>query len=133
MINPVANAADTPDVDLSTGTDELAPDLSPLRLELGDQLSVQTRELLKKRVVDLLAGDVGKGIAPRRHFVLDAASCGYIDSSGLGVLVSLNKKCRDAGGSLVLVNLNEDQRTYLRLTKMDTVLTIEPPIEDPLP
>src|ERR1041384_1841900 len=116
MINPIANAADTPDVDLSTGTDELAPDLSPLRLELGDQLSVQTRELLKKRVVDLLAGDVGKGIAPRRHFVLDAASCGYIDSSGLGVLVSLNKKCRDAGGSLVLVNLNEDQRTYLRLT-----------------
>jgi anti-sigma B factor antagonist len=81
------------------------------------QLIVGNRQDLKKRVLDALeAGD--------RKFVIDFADTGYIDSSGLGVLVSLSKKIREAGGDLRLAALNEDLRTLFELTKLDTLFSI---------
>ena len=57
-------------------------------------------------------------------FVIDFSNTGYIDSSGLGVLVSLSKKIREQGGELRLANLNEDLRTLFELTKLDTLFKI---------
>jgi len=57
-------------------------------------------------------------------FVLDFTSTGYIDSSGLGVLVSVSKKIREAGGDLRLAGLNEDLRMLFELTKLDTLFKI---------
>ena len=59
-----------------------------------------------------------------RKFVIDFANTGYIDSSGLGVLVSLSKKIREQGGELRLSSLNEDLRTLFELTKLDTLFRI---------
>jgi anti-sigma B factor antagonist len=59
-----------------------------------------------------------------RKFLIDFSSTGYIDSSGLGVLVSLSKKIREQGGELRLANLNEDLRTLFELTKLDTLFHI---------
>jgi anti-sigma B factor antagonist len=56
--------------------------------------------------------------------VIDFAQTGYIDSSGLGVLVSLSKKIREQGGELRLSSLNEDLRTLFELTKLDTLFRI---------
>ena len=56
--------------------------------------------------------------------VVDFANTAYIDSSGLGVLVSLSKKIREQGGELVLASLNEDLRTLFELTKLDTLFRI---------
>src|SRR5512137_291219 len=57
--------------------------------------------------------------------ILDAFThTGYIDSSGLGVLVSLSKKIRDQGGDLRLAGLNEDLKTLFELTKLDTLFAI---------
>ncbi|NIM51116.1 MAG: anti-sigma factor antagonist [Gemmatimonadales bacterium] len=81
------------------------------------QLIVGNRHELKKKVVDAMeAGEL--------RFVVDFADTGYIDSSGLGVLVSLSKKIREAGGDLRLAGLNEDLRTLFELTKLDTLFTI---------
>jgi len=49
---------------------------------------------------------------------------GYIDSSGLGVLVSLSKKIREQGGELRLAGLNADLQTLFELTKLDTLFSI---------
>ena len=46
-----------------------------------------------------------------KKFLIDFAQTGYIDSSGLGVLVSLSKKIREQGGELRLANLNDDLKT----------------------
>lgn len=89
----------------------------PLRLVLADSLIVANRQALKIRVVEAIA-------AGQSTVVLDLSECGYIDSSGLGVLVSLAKKCQAAGGSLVLENVNEELCTLLELSRMDTVLTV---------
>jgi len=64
--------------------------------------------------------------------LIDFTSTGYIDSSGLGALVSLSKKLRDAGGDLRLAGLNEDLRTLFELTKLDTLFSIADSAEQAL-
>ena len=67
-----------------------------------------------------------------RKVLVDFARTGYIDSSGLGVLVSLSKKIRDQGGDLRLAGLNEDLKTLFELTKLDTLFAISDSPEDAL-
>ena len=81
------------------------------------QLIVGNRQELKQKVLDALEGG-------GRKFVVDFAKTGYIDSSGLGVLVSLSKKIREQGGELRLANLNDDLQTLFELTKLDTLFQI---------
>jgi len=86
-------------------------------VEVEGQLIVGNRQELKQQVLEQLeTGD--------RKFVIDFANTGYIDSSGLGVLVSLSKKIREQGGELRLSSLNEDLRTLFELTKLDTLFRI---------
>lgn len=89
------------------------------------QLIVGNRHELKQKVMDAL--DVGE-----RKIVVDFTHTGYIDSSGLGALVSLSKKIRDQGGDLRLAGLNEDLRTLFELTKLDTLFTIADTTEQAL-
>jgi anti-sigma B factor antagonist len=81
------------------------------------QLIVGNRQELKQKVLDALEGGT-------RRFVIDFTKTGYIDSSGLGVLVSLSKKVREQGGELRLAGLNEDLQTLFELTKLDTLFAI---------
>jgi anti-sigma B factor antagonist len=81
------------------------------------QLIVGNRHELKQRVLDALAEG-------ERKVLVDFTDTGYIDSSGLGVLVSLAKKMREEGGELRLAGLNEDLKTLFELTKLDTLFTI---------
>src|SRR2546429_1557243 len=81
------------------------------------QLIVGNRQELKQKVLDALEGG-------SRKFVIDFTKTGYIDSSGLGVLVSLSKKVREQGGDLRLAGLNEDLQTLFELTKLDTLFSI---------
>ena len=86
-------------------------------VEVEGQLIVGNRQELKQKVLEELErGD--------RHFLVDFARTGYIDSSGLGVLVSLSKKIREHGGELRLANLNDDLKTLFELTKLDTLFQI---------
>ncbi len=81
------------------------------------QLLVANRQELKQLLQDALdRGD--------RRFVLDFTPTAYIDSSGLGALVSVNRKVREAGGELRLAGLNEDLRALFELTKLDTLFVI---------
>jgi len=86
-------------------------------VEVEGQLIVGNRQELKQKVLEDLEGGA-------RKFVIDFSETGYIDSSGLGVLVSLSKKIREKGGELRLSNLNEDLRTLFELTKLDTLFRI---------
>jgi anti-sigma B factor antagonist len=88
-----------------------------ITLAVDGQLIVGNRHELKQKVLDALEGG-------GRRFVIDFTQTGYIDSSGLGVLVSLSKKIREQGGELRLAGLNEDLQTLFELTKLDTLFTI---------
>ena len=86
-------------------------------VDVDGQLIVGNRQELKQKVLD----ELEKG---GRKFLVDFTETGYIDSSGLGVLVSLSKKIREVGGELRLSTLNEDLRTLFELTKLDTLFRI---------
>jgi anti-anti-sigma factor len=94
-------------------------------VEVEGQLIVGNRQELKQKVLEHLEGG-------ERKFVIDFSNTGYIDSSGLGVLVSLSKKIREQGGELRLSSLNEDLRTLFELTKLDTLFRIADTKEEAL-
>ena len=94
-------------------------------VEVEGQLIVGNRQELKQKVLEHLEGG-------DRKFVIDFSNTGYIDSSGLGVLVSLSKKIREQGGELRLSSLNEDLRTLFELTKLDTLFRIADTKEEAL-
>src|SRR5918997_5643626 len=86
-------------------------------IDVEGQLIVGNRQELKQKVLEELENG-------SRKFLIDFSNTGYIDSSGLGVLVSLSKKIREQGGELRLANLNEDLKTLFELTKLDTLFHI---------
>jgi anti-sigma B factor antagonist len=81
------------------------------------QLIVGNRQELKQKILEELEHGA-------RKFLVDFSDTGYIDSSGLGVLVSLSKKIRENSGELRLANLNDDLKTLFELTKLDTLFQI---------
>jgi anti-sigma B factor antagonist len=89
------------------------------------QLIVGNRQELKTLIQEGL--DRGE-----RKFLIDCSQTGYIDSSGLGALVSLSKKVRELGGELRIAGLNEDLRSLFELTKLDTLFHISPTAEEAL-
>jgi anti-sigma B factor antagonist len=94
-------------------------------IAVDGQLIVGNRQELKQKILDALeTGD--------RKFLIDFTRTGYIDSSGLGVLVSLSKKIRDQGGDLRLAGLNEDLKTLFELTKLDTLFAISDSAQEAL-
>lgn len=81
------------------------------------QLVVGNRNEFKQLVFDQLE-------AGARRVLLDFSDTAYIDSSGLGALVSLGKRIRGEGGELHITGLNEDLRTLFELTRLDTLFTL---------
>jgi len=82
------------------------------RISLGDGSA-----LLRKTVRDLL--DEG-----RVKIVLNLGDVNYIDSSGIGELVSGFTAVRNRGGELKLLNLTKKVNDLLQLTKLFTVFEV---------
>ena len=86
-------------------------------VQVDGQLIVGNRQELK----DLVQAALDRG---DRRLLIDFSRTGYIDSSGLGALVSISKRIREAGGELRLAGLNDDLRSLFELTKLDTLFAI---------
>jgi len=83
------------------------------RITLGEETSA-----LRKAIRDL----VDKG---RKKIVLNLAEVSYIDSSGVGELVSSYTAVRHAGGELKLLNLTKKVHDLLQVTKLYTIFDIK--------
>lgn len=55
---------------------------------------------------------------------LDMSKVSYIDSSGLGLLIEINRKLQPKGGSINIINISEGVLKLLRMTKLDQVLNV---------
>src|SRR5262245_42724413 len=56
--------------------------------------------------------------------IVDFRSCDFIDSAGIGTLISLSKVMKDSGGSLQLRNLSDNIRRVLSLSRLDSFFRI---------
>jgi anti-sigma B factor antagonist len=83
------------------------------RITLGEG-SVQLRDSVR----DLLS----KG---SKHILLNLGDVNYIDSSGIGELVSGYTTVRNQGGELKLLNLTKKVHDLLQITKLYTVFDIK--------
>jgi anti-sigma B factor antagonist len=83
------------------------------RITLGEG-SVQLR--------DAIRGLIGKGT---KHILLNLGEVNYIDSSGLGELVSAFTTARNQQAEVKLLNLTKKVHDLLQLTKLVTVFDIK--------
>ena len=66
------------------------------------------------------------------HVVMDLGNVGFLDSQGLGALISCLKVLRQADGSFVLTNLSQPVEAVLRITRLIRVFDVQPTVEDAL-
>jgi anti-sigma B factor antagonist len=98
-------------------------DVTVIRSE--GQITVGNRQELKAAVQAGLDGGA-------RKFLVDCTATGYIDSSGLGALVTIAKRVREGGGQIRIAGLNDDLRALFELTKLDTLFAIFPTADEAL-
>jgi anti-sigma B factor antagonist len=109
---------------------------------MGESLLLETREAGDWTVVDV-KGEVDLYTAPRLKTLLtditaggrsnvavDFAGVEFMDSTGLGVLISGLKRCREAGGTLALVAPTEPVRKVLTITGLDQVFNIRDSLDE---
>jgi anti-sigma B factor antagonist len=82
------------------------------RITLGEGCS-QLREMIR--------GEVSKG---NKKVLLNLADVTYIDSSGIGELVSAYTAVSNQGGQLKLLNLTKKVHDLLQITKLYTVFDV---------
>jgi anti-sigma B factor antagonist len=82
------------------------------RIELGQESAA---------VRDLIGELLEKG---QKHILLNLGDVHYIDSSGLGALVSSFTSVKKQGGELKLLNLTNKVNDLMQITKLYTVFDI---------
>ncbi len=77
---------------------------------LNATIAAGVKEQLNKNITD-----------PDTDFVLDLQNIKFIDSTGIGVLISALKTARQNNGNFFLINVNKEVMDLLSLMKLDKV------------
>lgn len=96
---------------------EVSTDAGVVEVAVLDELVLENKDRFRELVEERL--DEGE-----RAFLVDFSEASYIDSSGLGALVSLYNRIREEDGELWLSGLGDDIRTLFELTRLDSVFHI---------
>jgi anti-sigma B factor antagonist len=91
-------------------------------LEVGGELDLHTCGTLQNQLQELGAKD--------GHLAVDMAQVGFMDSSGLGVLVDAMKRMRDQDGELALVGVSGSPLKVLSITGLDKVIPLYASVAD---
>jgi len=70
---------------------------------------------------ELMNGLLAEG---RRHFVLNLAGVEYIDSSGLGQLISIWTSIRNKAGHMTILNPTQRVQRLFEITRLTTIFEI---------
>lgn len=84
--------------------------------EIAPQVKAAFKELLEKHYL--------------KNIIFDLSAVKFMDSTGLNAIVEGHKLCNGLGGKFVLVGVSEDIGHVIKITKLDSVLFICPPITD---
>ena len=82
-------------------------------LTIQGDLSAETAGEVRKAVEDAI---------DRRHivnFVVDLETCSFVDSEGLSTVLWIRKRADELFGQVKLVNLDENVRKILEITRLD--------------
>lgn len=65
-----------------------------------------------------------------KSLILDFSQIKYVDSSGLSAILLANRLCENAGGLLVLFEVNQAVMKLIEITQLQKVITILPTKEE---
>lgn len=86
-------------------------------LALDGEVDVYTAPRLKEELISVIQGGCS-------HVIIDMENVGFIDSSGLGVLVSALRRVREKDGSVRIVCTRDSVLKIFRITGLDKVFPI---------
>ena len=87
-------------------------------VDMSGELDMSNAIEFKNEIINEL---VSKG---EINIALNFENMEYIDSSGLGVIVSLHKRCKLNGGRLAICSLNDTLLRLFKLTSLDKALNL---------
>ncbi|MEU1842285.1 STAS domain-containing protein [Micromonospora sediminicola] len=92
-------------------------------IEVAGDLDMSTTSRLRDRLDEVVRGGA-------RVVVVDLAGVGFMDSSGLGVLVVAHKDLRARDGWLALAGVGGSVRRVLSVTSVDRVIGVFDTVRD---
>jgi anti-sigma B factor antagonist len=87
------------------------------RVAVAGEVDVATAPQLREALLEVI--DSGA-----RSLRLDVADVAFIDSAGLGVLIGVLKRVREADGTIELVNLQPAPRKVVEITGLDELFVL---------
>ena len=94
-------------------------------VDVTGEIDVYTAPLLREELASLIDGE-------HTDLVVDLTKVGFMDSTGLGVLVGALKKVRTLGGDLRLIIDQEKILKVFRITALTQVFTIHSSLDEAL-
>ncbi|NMM49332.1 STAS domain-containing protein [Marinigracilibium pacificum] len=77
-------------------------------------------------LIEVIQENIDKGV---KLCAIDISGLRYINSSGIGVLITILTKFRNRGGEVVLVNPGDQVKKLLIITKLNNIFQIEDSLE----
>lgn len=93
--------------------------MSRASVPMPEKLLVSNRQEYKQQLLNALTLGVDEVVA-------DASDTRYIDSSGLGILVSVTKHASEKGKKLIVKGLSTELQLLMELSRIDSIIHIEP-------
>lgn len=87
-------------------------------VNLSGELYVEGAEILREKLIRYMEEG-------QNHFWIKMDKVDYIDSSGLGVLVSIHKRTRQSSGSLVISGVTGFVKELFELTRLNKVFDMQ--------
>jgi anti-sigma B factor antagonist len=97
-------------------TEETAADGSAT-IAVSGELDLSTASQMRDHLYALLA-------AGTTHLTIDVTGLTFIDSTGLGVIVAVLKRAREAGGNLVLKGPSRSARKVLDISGLSRIIDV---------
>jgi len=91
--------------------------MSEFRFVIPENFAVEEADDFREKTNELFRSGMN-------HFILDFKNCVFIDSTGLGVLVGLYKKCEEMNGSVNLISMSSQVRRVFEMTRLDGIFDI---------
>ena len=87
------------------------------RVNLAGSMYVEDSASVREKLIGLIEDGVST-------LTLDLGGLDYIDSSGLGVLISIHKRCLQKGGRMTVTGLRGMVKELFKLTRLDLVFDV---------
>jgi len=91
------------------------------------EIDLYSVKQLKEQVTDLIERKKACNL------LLDLTGVNYIDSTGLGILIGIKRRCTERGGKVFLVSSSDRITNLFSITGLNKIFTIFKTVEEAVP